>query len=442
MGFSEDFLWGAASAAYQVEGAYNEDGKGLGIWDVLSEGHVVHNENGHMACDHYHRYKEDVALMKEMGLKTYRFSISWPRVLPEGSGKVNEKGIQFYRNLVDELKNAGIEPMITLFHWNLPYELHKKGGWQNPEIVEWFAEYTKVVIEALSDKVRYWMTFNEPQCFIGISYKRGIHAPFIDEPKALAGCTRNVLMAHGRAVQMIRKYAVLKPMIGMAPCGGISVPESNSTDDIETARKQSFTAKDVFSIAWWCDAPILGTFPQEACDELGVDSLFDEEEMKLVCQPLDFFGFNVYQSMGWPLLKDGYSVNSYQGCPRTTMEWPVTPEVMYWLARFLTDRYKLPVLITENGMSNIDFVMLDGKVHDPQRIDFVHRYLLSLKKAVEEGYPVMGYTYWSIMDNFEWADGYDKRFGLIHVNYQTFERTLKDSAYWYAEVIRCNGENL
>lgn len=440
MGFSKDFLWGAASAAPQIEGAWAEDGRGPSIWDMLYPGHTNHGEHPHEACDHYHRYKEDVALMKEVGLKTYRFSISWSRVLPDGTGRVNEAGLQFYVDLVEELKNAGIEPMVTLFHWDLPYALYQRGGWMNPDVSDWFAEYTRVVANALSDRVKYWMTINEPQCFVGLGYEVGVHAPFLREKHSLAAITRNTLLAHGKAVKVLRKCCKLPPVIGMAPTGPVFLPEDESEAAIEEARRLTFERPtSAFDVAWFCDAPLRGTFPKSVCEFLGVDEVLSGSDMEIVHQKLDFFGFNLYHAADTP---GAYSGTAYQGCPLTGSNWTMDPEVMYWSTRFLYERYKLPVLITENGMANTDFVMLDGKVHDPQRIDFVHRYLKSLKRAADEGYPILGYTYWSVLDNYEWAEGYDKRFGLIYVDYRTQERTLKDSALWYRDVIAENGENI
>ncbi len=438
MGFSKDFLWGAATASAQVEGAWDQDGKGPSIWDVLYPGHTRNNENTHFACDHYHRFKEDVALMKELGLKAYRFSISWPRVIPDGTGEINPQGIQFYKDLAAELRAADIEPIVTLYHWDLPYALHLKGGWQNPEIVHWFADYTRVVVEALSDQVRYWLTFNEPQCFIGISYVGGEHAPFYNEPAALDKLTRNVLFAHAAAVKTIRKYAKTKPLIGYAPTGTIYEPADESPEAIEKARQDTFATYSVFTVSWWCDPVLLGKNapPAPGCP------VFTHEELAELHQPLDFMGFNVYQAAGQRVPGSPYSSNTWVGSPITTMEWPVTPNATYWTVRFLNERYGKDILITENGMSNNDWVMLDGAVHDPQRIDFLHRYLKTLKRAAEEGYGMVGYMYWSLMDNYEWAWGYGRRFGLIYVDYRTMERTIKDSGYWYRQVIDSNGENI
>ncbi|MCD8075859.1 MAG: beta-glucosidase [Lachnospiraceae bacterium] len=435
MSFPKDFMWGAASAAYQVEGARDADGKGEGIWDALSYGHVQYNENGDVACDHYHRYREDVALMKQIGLKSYRFSVSWPRVMPE-EDVINEKGLDFYSDLVDELLKAGIEPLVTLFHWNLPMWMQEKGGWENEEVAEHFERYAAAVVERLSDRVTWWMTINEPQVFATLGYVVGAHAPFLKKPEALCPVTRNVMLAHGRAVCAIRSHAKRPPKIGMAPTGGGVTPFEDTREGIEAARRQNYEGEqgEPFGNSWWMDPIVLGIVPEPLKGTISADDL------KTICQPLDFFGFNIYNSQNY----EGRVENPYmyRGVPRTAMGWSITPECLYWMPKFHYERYHLPILITENGMANCDFVMLDGKVHDTQRIDFIHRYLLELKKAVDEGIPVIGYQYWSIMDNFEWAEGYNKRFGLVYVDYRTQERILKDSALYYAEVIRTNGENL
>ena len=440
MGFSKDFLWGAASAAHQVEGAYLEDGKGPGIWDSLAEGHVKHSENGNVACDHYHRYKEDVALMKEMGLKAYRFSVSWPRIMPE-EGVVNPKGVQFYQSLVAELVAAGIEPMCTLFHWNLPMWLHEKGGWAYEGISDAFEAYTQVVVDALSDKVSYWMTLNEPACFIGLGYITGSHAPFqslLQDKQAmmetLPALTRNTLLAHGKAARVIRAHAKLAPKIGLALNASVYTPNENQNEAQARARTYSME-RMVFSACMWMEPILNGALPEI------LESVVSAAELAIIHQPLDFFGLNSYYADDYED-STGFNPLVYPGMPRTATGWPITPDVLYWGAKFFYEKYGLPILITENGMAAYDFVMSDGKVHDPQRIEFIKGYVGGLKRAAEEGIPVLGYTYWSVMDNFEWAEGYDMRFGLIYVNYRTGERTLKDSAYWYAKLIESNGAEI
>lgn len=447
-GFCKDFLWGAASAAHQIEGAYLEDGKGMGIWDTFEQetGYIIRNENGNVACDHYHRYREDVAIMKELGLKSYRFSVSWPRVMPEGYGTVNEKGLQFYIDLVNELTEAGIEPMVTLFHWNLPTAIYELGGWENPQVVDWFVQYTDVVTTALGKKVKYWMTFNEPQLFIGAGLNAGVFAPFEKKStEALMRISKNVYLAHGKAVRIIRKNCQ-NSIVGMAPTGEIVIPRDMNAESIERARKLSFSMKKesfTSSITWWSDPVFFGKIPEDAQAIFGEClPVLTEEEWEIVTEPLDFYGFNIYQGLEDLDSTEEYGPYAYPGSPKTSMDWNVTPEVLYWSCRFLYERYGKPIMITENGMSSFDWVSLDGKVHDPNRIDFLHRYLRSIKDAVSEGIPVLGYQYWSIMDNFEWINGYDKRFGLVYVDYRTQKRTIKDSACWYRDVIATNGEIL
>ena len=448
MQFSNDFLWGAASASYQIEGAYLEDGKGENIWDAYCQesGHVAHGEIGNVACDHYHLFREDVKMMQKMGIKNYRFSISWTRILPDGTGAVNQKGIQFYSDLVDALLEAGITPMVTLFHWDYPYALHQKGGWLNPDSSDWFVDYAKVVVDALSDRVTYWMTINEPQVFIGCGYAIGKFAPFQKLPaRDLAQMSHNVLLAHGKTVKMIRECAKKTPKIGFAFSTPCTTPTDNSPLAIEIARQKSFAftrERFTFETAWWADPIFLGDYPQDAYSILKSDMPnIKEGDMELISQPVDFYGVNIYYSQAEEN-PNAYVENDYMGCPRTQMGWPVTPEALYWGPKFLFERYGKPILISENGMASHDWVQLDGKVHDPGRIDYMKRYLRELHRAMQDGTEVMGYMYWSIMDNFEWADGYDKRFGLVYVDYRTQERTIKDSGYFYQTVIETNGETI
>lgn len=448
MGFPKDFKWGVASAAYQIEGAYNEDGKGLNIWDVYAgrDNHTEFNEDGKVACDHYHRVDEDIANMVELGVKYYRFSISWTRVIPEGIGKINEKGLQFYSDLVDKLLKNGIEPMITLYHWDYPYELHKRGGWLNNDSPDWFLEYTKVVVDALSDRVSYWITINEPQCILGCGYFIGTHAPFQHASMGdLLKMGHNILLSHGNAVRYIRQNAKKKPVIGFAPIGPCHIPKNDSDEAVREAKEKTFSTNGIefsFSISYWSDPVFLGDYPKELYDDFGyMVPQFTQEQKELVTEPLDFYATNIYYSEA-PRVTDTYPENRYQGCPETGMDWVVSPEVLYWSPQFLYERYGKPILISENGMGDHDWVCMDGGVHDTYRIDYMHRYLLELRHAGEAGVPLMGYMYWSIMDNFEWALGYRKRFGLIYVDYRTQERIIKDSGYWYKKVIADNGESL
>lgn len=464
MGFKKDFIWGAATAAYQIEGGYREDGKGDSIWDTFCHeeenqvliannggsfdisGKIKNGDTGDIACNHYHSYKEDVAMMKEMGLKGYRFSIAWTRILPEGTGKVNEKGIQFYKNLVDELVKAGIEPYVTLYHWDLPQSLQEKGGWANSDISNIFAEYVKVVVEALSDKVTYWMTFNEPQIFINLGYGDGMHAPGLNfSMKERFQMAHNVMLAHGKAVKVIRKYSKKDSKVGIAPNAVTMLPETTDENMSAIAKAASLSCNEgigLFSIVWWMDPIILGKYSE---DGLAAFKEYLPEvkdgDMDIICQPIDFLGVNLYQ--GTKLAYDQVTMAKREpGYPATALQWTIDPEVLYYMPKYLQERYNLPIYITENGMSNIEWKSIDGKVHDPQRIDFLNRYLLELKRAVDEGVDIRGYFCWSLMDNFEWNHGFNQRFGLVYVDYVTQERTWKDSAYWYKKLIETNGEML
>lgn len=449
----EPFVWGAATSSYQIEGAYKEAGKGLNIWDVYvrEQGKIYGGHTGDVACDHYHRFREDVALMKKIGLQAYRFSINWARILPEGIGAVNEEGIRFYKELIEELKKAGIEPYITLYHWELPYELYKKGGFMNPDFVEWFGYYAKVVAENFSDQVKYFFTLNEPQCFVGLGFLTGEHAPGLKVPvKDTFLMAHHALMAHGRAVQMLREYAKQEIQIGYAPTGTMSYPETNSKEDIEAARQHLFGMnKDVsnwtWNVAWWSDPVMKGQYPEEGM-ELYKEYLpkIKESDLKLISEPIDFYGQNIYNGKCIRMGEDGKpeEVKRYEGFPKTAMGWPITPECLYWGPKFLYERYKKPIYITENGLSCHDVVSLDGKVHDPNRIDFLARYLTQVKHAKQDGVDIRGYFQWSLMDNFEWACGYNERFGLIYVDYETQKRILKDSAFWYQNLIKTNGAEL
>lgn len=450
MGFAKDFVWGAATSSYQIEGTGRDSGKGQNIWDVFTKepGRVYEGHTGDIACDHYHRFREDVAYMKELGLKGYRFSIDWSRVLPEGTGKVNEKGIDFYNALIDELLEQGIEPYITLYHWELTYEIYKRGGWMNPEIVEWFGQYARLVAERFSDRVKYFFTLNEPQCFVGLGFLQGCHAPGVKAPlRDTFEMAHNALKAHGRAVQMLRAYGKQNVQIGYAPTSGMCYPEKETPKDIEAARKALFALPDdlsnwTWNVSWWSDPVILGKYPEEGMKKYEKYlPVITDEDMKLISQPIDFYGQNIYNGRCIRMGTDGRpeEVRRPAGFPKTATNWPVTPEALYWGPKFLYERYRKPIYITENGMACHDTVSQDGKVHDPNRIDFLARYLKNLKRAAEE-IDIRGYFQWSLMDNFEWDKGYAERFGIIYVDFETQERIWKDSAYWYRDLIRRNGD--
>ncbi len=443
-------MWGAASASYQIEGGARDHGRSDSVWDVFCRqpGLVVNGHTGDTACDHVHRYVEDVALMREMNLRAYRFSVAWPRIMPQGRGEVSEAGLGFYDRLVDELLEAGITPWATLFHWDFPQALFHAGGWLNRDSASWFAEYASVVVDRLSDRVRHWITINEPQIYIGLGHFDTKHAPGIKYPFSQALlAAHHTLLAHGKAVQVIRARAKAAPTVGWAPVGKVDVPASESRADIDAARTSTMkgTERQFFTNTWFGDPVVFGRYPEDALKAFGADAPTPEPgDMETIAQPLDFFGLNIYSGGRVRAGDDGAAVPVDHGIghPRNALNWPIVPESLRWGPRFIHERYRVPVVITENGMTNLDWVHSDGRVHDPQRIDFTRRYLLELRKAIEDGADVRGYFHWSVMDNFEWAEGYKDRFGLIHVDYQTLRRTIKESGRWYAKVIASNGATL
>lgn len=429
MSFPKDFYWGVSSAAVQIEGAWNEDGKVPSVWDELPEGKIAHNETPRIACDHYHRYKEDVAWMAKLGVKSYRFSISWSRIVPY-RGVRNEKGLEFYNNLVDELLAHGIEPMITLNHSDMPIWVRDMGGWDNDETAEAFAEYTEIVVSALSDRVRWWFTFNEPQCIVTDFTGQ---TPSGDEKRG----TRGIMLAHGKAVQTIRRVSKQPAKVGIVIMGICLQPIPGVMDE-ETAKNVTFSdmARSM-GMSWWMDPLILGKVPAP------LQGVLSEEDMKTICQPLDFYGVNGYFPANYSERPGRPNPAVRPGLPRSQIGGVVSGEIIYWISKFCYERYHLPILITENGLCDGDWVSLDGKVHDPRREDYIHRYLIWLKRAIDEGIPVLGYLYWSIMDNFEWSFGYDVRFGLLFVDYlHDLRRIPKDSFYYYQHVIETNGADL
>jgi beta-glucosidase len=450
MSFPSSFVWGAAAAAFQIEGGSDDDGRGLSVWDMFcrKEGAVFSGHDGKVACDHYHRWQDDIQLMQDLDLQAYRLSISWPRVIPNGTGTVNEKGLAFYDRLIDGLLEAGITPYVTLFHWDFPYELYCRGGWLNPAAPEWFARYTEVIADRLGDRVKHWMTLNEPQVFLALGHREGVHAPglkmaWMDVLRA----THHSLMAHGRAVQVLRQRCKLTPSIGWAPVGEVHYPVTHEPEDVAAARARTFSAgeKALWSNTLFSDPIFLGHYPEDALRAWGKDfPAFTESDMKLINQKIDFYGLNIYRGKPVRCGSDGkaVAVDFEQGAPINAFHWNLTPSALYWGPRFIHERYDVPIFITENGFSSLDWIATDGKVHDPARIDFTRRYLQELGRAMDDGVDVRGYFHWSLMDNFEWNEGYRQRFGLVHVNYQTQKRTPKDSALWYASVIRSNGREL
>ncbi len=451
MSFPDNFVWGCAAASYQIEGS-TQDAKlsGESVWDMCckKEGFVKGGDTGYVACDHYNRYQTDVEIMKSLSLQAYRLSIMWPRVLPEGTGKVNAAGMDFYERLVDSLLEAGIDPWVTLFHWDYPVALFNKGGWLNSDSSDWFADYVKLVVEKLSDRVTHWFTLNEPACFIGLGHQTGNHAPGLQlADREVNRAWHNALLAHGKAVKTIREFSKKPARIGAAPCFLTSVPATESQRDIEAARQYLFKIRDnsMFNASWWLEPVLSGKYPEDGLALFGENGPpIREGDMDIISQEIDFIGCNIYHSVTVKEDESGQpEVVSYPNdYPRTHFNWPVTPEALRWSSKFLYERYNKPIVITENGLSVNDWVAVDGEVHDPQRIDFLTRYISGVKEAIKQGVDIRGYFQWSIMDNFEWAEGFSQRFGLVHVDYNSQKRTIKDSGFWYKNLIESKGSIL
>lgn len=450
--FRDDFVWGVASSAYQVEGRDAQDGAGKSIWDTFAEeGHIADGKDASVACDHMHCYKEDYKLMRLLGVKAYRFSVSWSRLMPEGTGRVNEKAVALYRDMIQSMKENGITPYLTMYHWEFPQALQDRGGWLNEESVQWFGEYAKAVAENFSDICEYFITLNEPQCFVGLGHLNGEHAPGLKLGYAETfRIAHNALRAHGQAVINLRKYAKQEIKIGYAPTCGMAYPASDRPEDIEAARKALFSFRNpienwTWNVAWFSDPVFLGHYPEEGLERFKEYlPRITKEDMELIAQPLDFMGQNIYNGYMIRAGKNGEPefVDRPAGSSKTAAGWPVTPECLYWGVKFLYERYRLPLYITENGMSCHDIVSGDGQVHDPNRITFLDRYLSALQHAADDGADVRGYFLWTFLDNFEWSKGYTERFGIVYVDFATQKRIAKDSAYWYQKIMEGNGKML
>ncbi len=450
MSFRKDFLWGSATASYQVEGAWNNF-KQPSIWDIFShEGaHIKDGGSGDVTCSHYNLYKEDVSLMASLGLKAYRFSIAWTRIFTfDGMGKngieyhENPDGIAFYNALIDELVKNNITPFITLYHWDLPYALHLRGGWLNRDSSVWFEDYARTVGKLFGDRVKHFITFNEPSIFTGLGYMQGVHAPgFKLDTSDLLNLCHNVQLSHGKAVKALRE-TVENCSVGITLATSPVIPSSLEKLTVEQSYNVYFScSKDnfVWSESFWVDPLILGEYPKEFVKEVSDFSgaeIFNQEDLKEINVPLDFIGLNIYSGRYYGEEKRPF------GSPHTDTGWDITPEALRWGPEHFYKRYKLPVYITENGMACLDSVFVDGKIHDAERIDYLTRYLRCLKEACENGCDIRGYFMWSFMDNFEWAEGFSRRFGMVYVDYKTLERIPKDSALWYSNVVKTNGEEL
>jgi len=441
--FPEGFLWGSATAAYQVEGAWNEDGKGESIWDRFThQPYRIHNgDTGDTACGHYHRWREDVALMRTLGLKSYRFSISWSRVLPQGRGEVNRQGLDFYDRLVDELLAGGIQPNATLYHWDLPQALQDQGGWTNRDSTNWFAEYAEVVFRHLGDRVSYWATHNEPWVIAFMGYGQGVHAPGLANLSDAYQSTHNLLLAHGKAVQGFRSGGY-PGKIGIVLSLNHYIPASPSEADQVACRRAYAEASALFA-----EPVLLGRYPQDLLEWIGPHQpRIEPDDLAAIAQPIDFLGVNYYVTFavafdpGAEYLKRSASQVSAHGWERTEMGWGVNPPGLTAVLLDFHNNYGAPpMLVTENGTALPDLPDAEGFVADAGRIRFIREHLLAVHDALQAGARVEGYYVWSLMDNFEWAMGYRPRFGLVRVDYDTLERIPKQSAGWYRDVIAQNG---
>lgn len=435
--FPDTFLWGAATAAYQVEGAFNEDGRGRSIWDTFAHhpGNIHNGDNGDVACDSYHRYEEDIALMKELGIQTYRFSISWPRILPDGTGEVNEKGLDYYHRLVDKLLENGIEPFCTLYHWDLPQALQDLGGWKNRETIHAFVRYSEIMFKEFSSKIKYWITFNEPWCVSFKAHYEGDQAPGEQNLQSAIDVAHHIMIAHGKTVQRFRQLG-LPGQIGYAPNVSWREPFSSKEEDVDACRRRVG-----WMVEWFMDPLFKGEYPDfmiEAFAAKGAHVHIKPGDMEAIKQPIDFLGINYYMgSVG--RYKQGEGLFDMEdideGYERTDFNWPIYSRGFYKVLVHITEQYgSIPLYITENGACYND-EPAGGRVRDGKRIEYLQKHLIQLKRAMDSGVQVKGYITWSLMDNFEWAAGYSKRFGLIHVDYDTQVRTKKDSFYWYKKVI-------
>ena len=432
--FPKDFLWGAATASYQIEGAAREDGRGESVWDRFSgtPGKVRNRDSGDVACDFYHRYPDDVRLMRELGLGAFRFSIAWPRVLPSGRGKVNEAGLDFYDRLVDELLANDIEPFATLFHWDTPQALEDDGGWPARPTASAFVEYTEAVVARLGDRVRYWMTHNEPWVYAWIGHSWGKHAPGRTSEADAVATAHHLLLSHGWAAEAIRR-ASPDAQVGIALNLAHTYPASEAPEDEAAAWRV-----DGAGNRWFLDPIFRGSYPADLLDRNELVSPFVlDGDLEAIAAPLDFLGVNNYFRFVVTAADDGPKLVNPPESSVTDMGWEVYPEGLRRLLERVTEDYAPPAIyITENGAAFGDVRGHDGYVHDPERTAYLESHIAAVSDALAAGAPIRGYFVWSLLDNFEWAEGYSKRFGIVYIDYPTLERVPKDSYYWYRDFIR------
>jgi beta-glucosidase len=457
MRFPDGFLWGSATSSYQIEGAFAEDGKSESIWDVFSHtpGKVANGDTGDVAIDHYHRYRDDVALMSDLGLQAYRFSFSWPRIIPGGNGTIEQRGLDFYDRLIDTLLEKSITPLATLYHWDLPQVLQDKGGWTNRDITGWFADYCAVVHGAFSDRITQWATLNEPWVSAFLGYGTGIHAPGIKNPRPAFQAAHHLLLGHGNAISAMRAQSTTSQLgivLNLAPV----YLEGDAPADHPA--HTSVALHDAILNRLWMEPLLQGRYP-DILLQLGdlVTGHIHDGDLAAISAPIDWMGINYYQDIRFvaadtpagadPMAPPGSDLPGTVGVAPapavgnvTSFGWSTTPEGLRNLLVSLNDTYPTlpPLYITENGCA-YDYPLVDGRVSDALRTTYLREHLQALHQAMTEGVDVRGYMHWSLFDNFEWAEGYRQRFGMVHVDFDTLERTPKDSARYFSRVIEHNG---
>ncbi|MFJ3596539.1 GH1 family beta-glucosidase [Streptomyces sp. NPDC090126] len=446
-GLPAGFRWGVATSSYQIEGAAAEDGRTPSIWDTFCRvpGAVEGGEHGDVACDHYHRMPEDVELIAGLGVDTYRFSLAWPRIQPGGRGPANDKGLDFYKRLIDELRGRGVTPWITLYHWDLPQELEDAGGWPARDTALRFAEYAALTYEALGDRVEHWTTLNEPWCSAMLGYAHGLHAPGRRDPGDAMAAVHHLLLGHGLAARALREAAGDDPLeLGITLNLGTATPETGSAADREACRRA-----DGLGARLYLDPLVHGRYPEDVVADLAAQHIelpVRDGDLAAIATPLDVLGVNFYRGMQFSgVTEDGSPVDAEglpvvraveRDLPRTAMDWEITPAELTDLLVRLERDYGLPTVVTENGAAFDDTVAPDGSVPDADRTAYLADHIDAVAAARARGADVRGYFAWSLLDNFEWAYGYGKRFGIVRVDYATQTRTLKDSAKWYRDTIR------
>lgn len=445
--FPDGFLWGAATAAYQIEGAADQGGRGPSIWDTFSHtaGKTLNGDTGDVAADHYNRFEEDVEILSELGVNAYRFSIAWSRILPDGTGAVNDEGIGFYRRLCESLHSAGITPVATLYHWDLPQALQDRGGWASRQSVDWFKDYAGIVYELLADVIPHIATFNEPWCTAFLGHSSGEHAPGIQDPGTSFVVAHHLMLAHHGAIEKVRtldpsRDTSLGIVLNVIPAAAAS----DSTQDADVADSVDAVQNRLF-----LDAVFSGTYPEKVLgyhEQFGVDDVIDVDEMASLAQSIDELGVNYYNINHFEFDDSSRGMAAWPGVygavmaqppgKLTEMGWGVEPAGLTATLKRVHDDYgPIPMMVTENGAAYNDEVAADGSVHDPDRIDYLRTHLQAVSDAIDSGVDVTGYFVWSLLDNFEWAWGYSKRFGMVRVDYETLRRTVKDSGRWYHEFL-------